>query len=83
MIAALPVQEPQPRFTRIDQLTEREQDLCRALHRGMSRVDIQDAMGISRSTLSNMVSKIYLKLGIDKERQLVLMVEREKRGGVE
>jgi len=46
-----------------DQLTKREKQALALLRRGNSNTQIAGAMGISRRTVENMISSIYLKTG--------------------
>jgi DNA-binding CsgD family transcriptional regulator len=58
------------------ELTPREMEAAKQVHTGRKRVEIAKAMGITRGVLDNMLNKIYIKLGICNERQLVLWYER-------
>ena len=61
-----------------ESLSEREKEIAEAMHRGLSRIDIAAALGISGSTLHKHLEKIFLKLGVGSATQMVLAVERAK-----
>jgi DNA-binding CsgD family transcriptional regulator len=60
-------------------LTSREMEVARLVHQGKSNSDGAVALGISPSTFSSHLNNIFLKLGIHKRQELVLIVERWKK----
>lgn len=62
------------------ELSPRELAIAEAIHAGKSRKAIAYALGISAGTLQNRIQSCFNKLGIRKETELVLWVERGKVG---
>jgi DNA-binding NarL/FixJ family response regulator len=59
-----------------DDLTPRELEVLRLLARGMSNVEIADAMFVTRETAKTYVSRILLKLGVRDRVQAVVYAYR-------
>lgn len=66
----------------MNKLSPREREVAEAIHQGVRRRELAMQMGISPGTLQTYVGSIFKKLDIHNEKQLVLIVEREKTAEV-
>ena len=69
---AAPAQEPMPRI----HLTTREIEVVRMVVRGHSNAEIARHMGTQLQTVKNLLSALYVKLGVSTRLQLAVLALR-------
>jgi DNA-binding CsgD family transcriptional regulator len=72
------ISAPLPRLPAI--LTESERAVARALLTGCSNAEIARARGTSRKTISNQLSMMYRKLGVENRERLVGLLVSSSTG---
>ena len=63
--------QPERDVSKLDALTDREQDVLRRLAQGLSNAEIGDALNVSVHTIRSHVANIYAKLDVDSGREAI------------
>ena len=61
-----------------DQLTDKQERVCRLVHAGLQNHEIAEELGISKNTVISYLIQIRLKLGLDHRLAIALWYERNR-----